>query len=105
MKTVWYLGQVSIAADVEGGIKPTPIAIECALTIRSLLSLTLRRTHGFLEGMKTTMDLCIDIPNYSTISKRAVKLTSDLGNIRWDRAVHILVDATGLLFLVGRNRC
>src|SRR5690606_5813403 len=71
-------------------------AIECALTIRSLFSLTLRQTQGFLEGMRTTMDLNIDIPNYTTLSRRAAKLKVDLGNIKWDRPVNILIDATGL---------
>lgn len=71
-------------------------AIECALTIRSLFSLTLRKTQGFLEGMKMTMDLCIDIPDYTTLSRRAANLRVNLGNIKWDRPVNILIDATGL---------
>ena len=71
-------------------------AIECGLTIRSLFSLTLRQTQGFFEGMKLTMSLAKDVPDYSTLSRRAGKLEVDLGHIRWDSPINILIDATGL---------
>lgn len=71
-------------------------AIECALTIRNLFRFTLRRTQGFLEGLKSAMNLKIEIPGYTTLSRRAEKLKIDLGNIDWNRPVNILIDATGL---------
>jgi IS5 family transposase len=71
-------------------------AIECALTIRSLFNLTLRKTQGFLKGMKTSMALAIEIPDYTTLSRRAGRLKINLGNIKWDRPVNIVIDATGL---------
>ena len=71
-------------------------AIECALTIRNLFNLTLRKTQGFLEGMKAAMNLPIEIPDYTTLSRRAGSLKINLGNINWNRPVNIVIDATGL---------
>ena len=71
-------------------------AIECALTIRSLFNLTLRKTQGFLESLKSTLNLAIEIPDYTTLSRRAGKLKVNLANINWSRPVNIVIDATGL---------
>ncbi|MBP9706530.1 MAG: transposase [Oligoflexales bacterium] len=42
------------------------------------------------------MNLKIEIPDYTTLSRRAEKLKIDLGNINWIRPVNIVIDATGL---------
>lgn len=72
------------------------IAIECALTMRGLLNLTLRKTQGFIEGLIAMLELPISAPDYSTLSRRATITRINLGNMNWSRPIHILIDATGL---------
>ena len=71
-------------------------AIECGLTLRSLFRLPLRKTQGLLEGLASLLKLSIDVPNYTTLSRRAAKLNVKLGNIDWQRSLHIVIDASGL---------
>lgn len=72
------------------------LAIECALTLRSLLNLSLRKTKGFIEGLIAILKLPISAPDYSTLSRRAANTCIDLGHLNWSRPIHILIDATGL---------
>ena len=76
--------------------KYSEIAIECALTIRGLLHLTLRKTQGFIEGLISMLALPISAPDYSTLSRRATITPIKLGHLNWSRPIHILIDATGL---------
>lgn len=76
--------------------KYSEFAIECALTIRSLLNLTLRKTQGFIEGLISMLELPISAPNYTTLSRRATNTHIDLGHLNWSHPIHILIDATGL---------
>lgn len=71
-------------------------AIECALTIRSLFRLSLRKTQGFLEGLISLLNLSLSIPHYSTLSRRSERLEVLLENINWTQPIHILIDASGL---------
>lgn len=72
------------------------LAIKCALTLRGLFRLPLRKTQGLLEGLASMLKLSIDIPDYTTLSRRAARLTVDLGNIDWQKPLHVLIDASGL---------
>lgn len=72
------------------------LAIETALTLRSLLRLPLRQTQGFLEGLIKLLDLSIDAPCYSTLSRRAESLSIDLGVLTGKSDVNVAIDATGL---------
>ncbi|MBM4254059.1 MAG: IS5 family transposase [Deltaproteobacteria bacterium] len=72
------------------------LAIETALTLRCLLGLPLRQTQGFLEGLIKLLDLKIDAPNYSTLSRRADSLAIDLGVLASRSNVDVAIDATGL---------
>lgn len=76
--------------------KYSELAIECALTIRGLLNLTLRKTQGFIEGLIAMLELPISAPDYSTLSRRATITRINLGHLNWSRPIHILIDATGL---------
>ena len=76
--------------------KYSELAIECALTIRGLLNLTLRKTQGFIEGLIAMLELPISAPDYSTLSRRATITRINLGYLNWSRPIHILIDTTGL---------
>jgi IS5 family transposase len=101
--TLWISDEVvsSWGSDVRNGRKGRDFtysddAIRTALTLRSLLGLTLRSTQGFLEGLKMFLSLSIEIPCYSTFSRRAGELKVELGNRGSSRAKDIVIDATGL---------
>jgi transposase len=76
--------------------KYSDAAIECALTIRGLLRFPLRQTQGFLEGLFNMLKLALDVPTYSTLSRRAAALDVEIPKIDWSRPVNVLIDGSGL---------
>ena len=83
----------------------TRIAIEAGLSVRMVYGLGLRQTEGFLGSLAQLLGLNIPIPDHTTLSRRAkglgkVRFTSVAGN----RAVHILIDSTGVKIHVGSLR-
>jgi hypothetical protein len=72
-------------------------AIEMALTVRAVYGLALRQTEGFLRSVARLLELDIDIPDHTTLSRRSSTLKKHVRNP--DTAggpVHILIDSTGL---------
>ena len=57
------------------------IAIEAALTIRTVFHLPLRQTEGFLRSLANLLDVDLPIPDHTTLSRRLKKL----GQIRFRR--------------------
>ena len=41
------------------------------LTLRSYFSLTLRSSQGFMKGLFSLMSICLPVPDYSCLSRRA----------------------------------
>ena len=72
------------------------MAIECCLALRSLLRLPLRATQGFVEGLITLLDLPIDAPDYTTLSRRSADLSILLENFNVGGDLHVVVDSSGL---------
>jgi hypothetical protein len=73
------------------------MAIETALTVRADYGLALRQTEGFLRSIAWLLQLDIDIPDHTTLSRRSAMLKPHVRNP--DSAggpVHILIDSTGL---------
>ena len=50
------------------------MAIEAALTVRTVYGLALRQTEGFLRSIARLLQLNIDIPDHSTLSRRSANL-------------------------------
>lgn len=71
-------------------------AIESALTIRGLLRFPLRQTQGFFQGLFTMLKVTLDVPSYSTLSRRAAALDVEIPKIDWSRPVNVLIDGSGL---------
>lgn len=73
-------------------------AIEMALTLRRLLNLALRQTQGFVESLWTLMGLDerLDVPDYSTLSRRQSTLPIALPVQPTNGPMHLVVDSTGL---------
>lgn len=71
------------------------LAIATALTLRAVFRLALRQTEGLIRSIMRLLGLDLAVPDHSTMSRRARSL--ELPRIRpGRRAVHLLVDSTGL---------
>jgi hypothetical protein len=73
------------------------MAIECLLTLRSVFHLTLRSTQGLAESIFQMLGLVLAVPDFSTLSRRAAKLSVDLERRGGKEPIaHIVLDSTGL---------
>lgn len=74
-------------------------AITTCLTFKSLFHLPLRATEGFVTSIFESMNLNLSVPDFSTLSIRAGKLSIDINtkidlkNI--DQAIDIVIDSSG----------
>lgn len=57
------------------------VAIECILSFRSMFGLALRQTQGFVEGLMNLLKISLEVPNYSTLSRRTSSLDVNLSAI------------------------
>jgi hypothetical protein len=71
------------------------LAIECLLILKSVYRLTLRATEGFARSLFDLMKLSLEVPNYSTLSRRGSSLEVSLPR-QTKEPLHLVVDSTGL---------
>jgi hypothetical protein len=76
--------------------KCSDLAIETALTLRLLFQLPLRQAEGFLRSLLELMDLTLEAPDHTTLSRRSSMLTVNLGVLRTKKPIHLMIDSTGL---------
>lgn len=72
-------------------------AIECMALIRNVFSLGLRQTEGFVRSIMRLLGLSLEVPCYSTLSRRQGGLKVKLP--RKNKAaegIHVVVDSTGI---------
>lgn len=72
------------------------LAIETALTIRTLFKLPLRQTEGFVQSLLDLLGLPLEAPDHTTLSRRQKGLPIDLGVQSSKKPRHLVVDSTGL---------
>src|SRR5512143_2735500 len=70
-------------------------AIQCLLTLRAVFHLPLRATQGMARSLFELMGLNLDVPHYSTLSRRAAELAVDLAR-KSKGPLHLVLDSTGL---------
>jgi IS5 family transposase len=70
-------------------------AIQCLLTLRAVFHLPLRATQGMAQSVFGLMGLDLDVPHYSTLSRRAIDLAVDLAR-KGKGPLHLVLDSTGL---------
>ncbi len=78
--------------------KYSDLAIETALTLRAVFRLPLRLTEGFLGSLLALMDLSLDAPDHTTLSRRSAKLCVNLGVVQPKGPMHLIIDSSGLSF-------
>ena len=57
------------------------LAIETALTLRLLFKLPLRQTEGFLKSIFSLMNVGLNVPDHTTLSRRKSTLKTRLKRI------------------------
>ena len=70
-------------------------AIECLLTLRAVYRLTLRATEGLAGSLLDLMGLDLDVPDHTTLSRRAGTVRITLPK-RATGPLHLVLDSTGL---------
>ncbi len=76
--------------------KYSDLAIETALTLRAVFQLPLRQAEGFLRSLLNLMDLSLEVPDHTTLSRRSTGSRVALGAQVSKRPVHLIIDSTGL---------
>lgn len=72
-------------------------AIEVALTAKEVFGIPLRQTEGFLKSVFQMMNIYVPVPDYSTLSLRAVKLQVNIKTRKVQgKNIHVVVDSTGV---------
>lgn len=71
-------------------------AIECLLVLRELFQLPYRQTEGLGRSLVQLMEMELEIPDYTSLAKRAAKLGISLDVRRHTGAIDVVVDSTGL---------
>ncbi len=79
-----------------GQRKYSDLAIETALTVRLLLHLPLRQTEGFLLSIFELMDIHLDVPDHTTLSRRSGHLDLPLRSRRVSGPIDLVIDSSGL---------
>jgi hypothetical protein len=70
-------------------------AIQCLLTLRAVFHLPLRATRGMAASVFNPMGLDLEVPHYSTLSRRAADLRVDLSR-KSKGPPHLVPGSTGL---------
>ena len=80
------------------------LAIGTALTLRHLFKLPLRQTEGFLKSIFRLMNVGLNVPDHTTLSRRNSTLKTKLKRIgKLSGRIDLVIDSTGLVIHgVGR---
>jgi hypothetical protein len=97
-----------ISVDAITSWKPTPTgqrgaqrkfsdhAIETALTLRLIFKLPLRQAEGFLRSVLSVMNVALEAPDHTTLSRRSQHLNTQLVRVPTKEPIHLIIDSTGL---------
>ena len=71
-------------------------AIETALTVQLVFRLPLRQAEGFLRSVLSLMDVDLEAPDHTTLSRRSQHVEVGCPRIPARGPVDLIVDSTGL---------
>jgi hypothetical protein len=71
-------------------------AIECLLVLRELFQLPYRQTEGLGRSLVQLMEMSLDIPDYTSLAKRAARMGISLDVSKHRGPIDVVVDSTGL---------
>ena len=64
--------------------------------LRFQFHLSLRATQGFAKSLVQLMSLNLEVPDYSTLSRRLAKCEIQMGSLKSSEPIHVVIDSTGL---------
>ena len=97
-----------LSADARAAWRPSPsgqpggqqrfsdIAITTALTLRLAFRLPLRQAEGFVRSVLSLLDVDLEAPDHTTLSRRSRHLDVELHRGPAKGPMHLIVDSTGL---------
>ena len=97
-----------LSADARDAWRPSPsgqpggqqrfsdLAIRTTLTLRLVFRLPLRQAEGFLRSVLSMMDVDLEAPDHTTLSRRSRHLDVGLPRVPVKGPIHLIVDSTGL---------
>ena len=100
--TIWFTEEaIKQWHPVKAGTRGRPLvyadhAIETAILIRQVFHLPLRQTEGFMNSIARMIGAAINIPDFSSISKRAIELPRQTLSQAQEPGSFVVVDSTGL---------
>jgi hypothetical protein len=71
-------------------------AVECLLVLRELFQLPYRQTEGLGKSLVALMQIDLDIPDYTSLAKRAANMGISLDIAKHTGRIDVVVDSTGL---------
>lgn len=71
-------------------------AVECLLVLRELFQLPYRQTEGLGKSLVELMRIELEIPDYTSLAKRAAKMGVSLDIAKHTGPIDVVVDSTGL---------
>jgi len=71
-------------------------AIETALRLRLIFKLPLRQAEGFLRSVLSVMNVALEAPDHTTLSRRSQHLNTQLARVPTKEPIHLIIDSTGL---------
>ena len=95
-----------LSADARDAWRPSPcgqpggqrrfsdLAITTALTLRLVFRLPLRQAEGFLRSVLSFMDVDLEAPDHTTLSRRSRHLDVALHRVPAKGPIHLIVDST-----------
>jgi hypothetical protein len=72
------------------------LAIITCVTLKSVYHQAGRQTQGLLESLFSLMDVALEVPDHSTVSRRMGQLEVILPVVPKEGSIHLVVDSTGV---------
>ena len=97
-----------LSADARDAWRPSPsgqpggqqrfsdLAISTTLTLRLVFRLPLRQAEGLVRSVLASMDVDLEAPDHTTLSRRSRYLAVGLHRVPVKGPIHLIVDSTGL---------
>ncbi|MCP4761998.1 MAG: IS5 family transposase, partial [archaeon] len=97
IKDLWYYKKPKNANRGRQKIYSDKAVITC-VTLGQVFNQRLRQTEGFVTSIVKLMDLSLDVPDFSTFSRRMVELEIPKlsKSINSNEIINIIIDSTGL---------
>jgi hypothetical protein len=80
----------------DGQVHYSETAIETALMLRLVIHRPMRQTEGLLGSLLDLMDIDLPVPDHTTVSRRAARLTPAPRTALPSGPVTLVIDSTGL---------